>query len=351
MKKSFIQLIDKYLLGTATESETQLVETYMNRLEANDNAVRFSGGEEALKQDMWQHIQAQTTQQENFPIKKIWYQTNAFRITAIAASIVGLIGFAIFFFTNSTVPQQIDQNTTKVEMAPLVRRVVNTTGEDERFQLPDSSWVVLTNRSEVAYTEPFTKRDINLVGKAWFKVAKDTSKPFTVRSGAVSTTALGTEFLVNAFPANNQLTVRLYEGKVVVKAAEKENWRMKKDFYLQPGQEFVYNNNALAKVRSFNSKPAHAANQNEALYTDNPFIPKNAKGSWYMFNNQGLGQVLDQLSFTYDVPIIYNKKDVQNKYFVGRFKKEDSLSVILNYITIVNKLKVFKKENAYYITR
>ncbi len=355
IEKRFLQLIDKYLLGTATKSEKQLLEVYLTRLEANNSIALSENKEEALKQAMWQQIQTQTTHQQEVPLVQVrWYKRKVVRFTVMAACIVGLLGIGlIFFYSHSPSTTSIVQQRNAVDSTQsVVRHVKNITGKEEYLQLPDSSWVVLAGNSEVVYKESFTSsRDITLIGKAYFKVTKDKTKPFTVLSGAVSTTALGTEFLVTAYEKSNPLTVRLYEGKVVVKALEKGDWRMKKDFYLNPGQEFVYSAGALAKLRSFKETHTNGMSKNDDLLTDDPLLPQNAKGSWYMFNNQSLGQVFDQLAFTYNTKIIYNKKDVQNKYFVGRFNKTDSLDIILNYITIVNKLKVAKKENAYYIIK
>src|SRR5581483_4992079 len=144
-------------------------------------------------------------------------------------------------------------------------------------------------------------RNITLVEKALFKVAKDKTKPFMVTSGKITTTALGTMFTVTANNDNTSMVVRLYEGKVVVKALDQHDWRMKKDYFLNPGQEFVYNNQALAIVRSFNNKRTNTKKASDELFADEPIIPQNAGGSWYMFNNQSLGDVFDQLAFTFNV--------------------------------------------------
>ena len=136
----------------------------------------------------------------------------------------------------------------------LVRHETNTTGKEKKLPLPDGSLIVLADKSEVTYEEPFTeKRHITLTGKAWFKVAKDTAHPFTVISGDVATTALGTAFSVTAYKSTDSITIRLYEGKVVVKAASNTVNNLKKGVFLLPGQEFVYDGENV-KVRMFKLK-------------------------------------------------------------------------------------------------
>jgi hypothetical protein len=74
---------------------------------------------------------------------------------------------------------------------------------------------------------------------------------------------------------------------------------------------------------------------------DDPSLPKN-KGSWYMFNNQPLSEVFDQLGSMYNVEITYNKKEIANIYFIGSFEKTDSIGKILSKIAITNNLKITK---------
>ena len=81
-----------------------------------------------------------------------------------------------------------------------------------------------------------------------------------VRSGEISTTALGTEFSVTAFEGTDSIIVRLYEGKVVVKAADRAVSTMKKEVYLLPGQEFVYGGQT-GTIRSFKLKQTAAPEQ------------------------------------------------------------------------------------------
>ena len=75
----------------------------------------------------------------------------------------------------------------------------------------------------------------------------------------------------------------------------------------------------------------------------------NIKGTWHMYNNQPLAQVFDHLSAMYNVMIVYEQKDVQQKYFVGQFKATDSIEMILKLITKANKLKLTREDNTYIV--
>lgn len=269
---------------------------------------------------------------------------------AVAAAVVLFVGWGWAYFLKGDRQQAVVSNTEKKEdsILTIVQREVNTTGKEKRITLADGSVIVLFNSSELTYKKPFTKRDVTLTGKALFSIAKDATRPFTVTSGAIATTALGTEFTVTAYSDQRQLLVRLYNGRVVIKPVEKANSLMKKNVYLSPGQEFVYGPNTTT-VRSFGVNNKGRVNKENIAAEDKPSLPVNTKGTWHMYNNQPLAQVLDHLSSMYNVMIVYEQKDVQLKYFVGQFKTTDSIEVILKLITKANKLKLTREDNIYII--
>src|SRR6186713_667374 len=63
--------------------------------------------------------------------------------------------------------------------------------------LPESSKVRLLPGAHIRYRKDFgnyDKREIEVVGKAWFEVAKNEKMPFVVYCEGINTTALGTSF-------------------------------------------------------------------------------------------------------------------------------------------------------------
>ncbi|MCW3110801.1 MAG: FecR family protein [Segetibacter sp.] len=358
VKERFIELIDKYLSGTANHIEQQLVEEYLARLEENDNTTPVKEqDDQKLKEEMWQQIQLQTKPATAQVVQMPWYKRKGVRSIAVAASVIMVIGLGILLFINNkpnqqTIAVQKDKRTDSSSLF-FVKHEINTTGKEKRISLPDGSSIELADKSEITYRQPFTNsRDISLIGKAWFKVAKDKARPFTVTTGDIATTALGTEFTVTAFKSARHITVRLYEGKVVVKAVDKGNKRMKNDVYLLPGQELIYGGPTV-KVRTFRTNRRAAPEQimNEELSGDNPSIPENTNASYFMFNNQSLAKVLDDLAALYQVKIVYYKKDLKNIYFTGKYNRADSLEPILKRIGTLNNLTITKKDNAFIISK
>ncbi len=279
--------------------------------------------------------------------------------TAVAASIIVVIALGWRLAKNNVTiekPLAVKVNSGKPSPVPFVQYQYNTTDEVKQLVLQDGSEVLLYGKSRISFFKPFisNNRNITLVGKADFKVAKDKTKPFTVFSGDISTTALGTQFTVTAIERDKNIVVRLYEGKVVVKSASSAKRNLKRSFYLLPGQELVYDNkNLTVKVRTFRKEdnPVVKNNKRESFPIDNPSVPKLGRGSWYMFNNQPLEQVFNQLEGMFNVDIVYTRKDISKIYFIGTFNTSDSLDGILKQISVLNNLKVTKKNNKFIITK
>jgi transmembrane sensor len=383
----FNDLLVKYLVSNLTEEETTLVEDWINQSEENRKHVdklkqvwKLTAVSRTLEQvnvdHEWIHFKETIAQKEvaaaAIPLQEPYNSEPAYEEmpgnrssgrrllirVAIAASVLLAIGLGWQALFNNKQPAIIAQEEQKtIDISPaLLRHEVNTTGSTKTFLLQDGSRIVLWDKSEVSFPEPFTgnKRDIILKGKADFKVAKDSTKPFTVYSGDIATTVLGTTFTVSAYDYASLMTVRLYEGKVLVKSYDSVQGRMKYEYVLKPGQEFVFDKKeSTAIVRRFNGGHSLKKEEEEILYepsADEP-VATGRKGSWFMFNNQSLAQVFEQLENMYQVKIRYSKRDVQSMYFIGRFKTSDSVETILKQIAVLNNLTVTKADSTFTISK
>ena len=99
---------------------------------------------------------------------------------------------------------------------PIIVVKSTAPGQKHTFRLPDGTQVRLNADSELRYSAAGDDgpREILLAGEAFFKVAHDAQRPFTVTAQGVSTTALGTSFNVQAY--DTAVTVALVTGKVRV---------------------------------------------------------------------------------------------------------------------------------------
>ena len=373
MSDQFEELINRHLRGELTEEEAKMLGTLLkqpekqlylaSRIDQDFSVSPMTNAEadEQTGQIIFSAIKQKILEEKAFSRikvteeeaggKLVWMnRKKLYRITAIAATIT-IVLFAVIFW-NKNKNESIGQRDTIVEIKPTEQRRFNNTGKEQRIEMTDGSLVVLADKSEIVYREPFrNNRNIQLTGKAYFKVFKDSSSAFTVISGDISTTALGTEFTVTTFKDTRQVVVRLYEGRVVVRPLDKLNKNMKKDIYLLPGQEFIYGKENAARNRSYRKGALPEQSLNEEKFLDDPTIPDSYKGAWYMFNNQLLSQTLDQLAVLYNTKIIYNKEDVKNVYFTGKYERTDSVATILQRIGTINNLKISKNDTAFIITK
>lgn len=99
------------------------------------------------------------------------------------------------------------------EAAPVA--FATMVGEQRRVALEDGSSVTLNTASEISVNYTKGRRSLTLVkGQATFEVAKDPSRPFVVRVGQGTVTALGTVF--DVYKHHDRVTVTLLEGRVAV---------------------------------------------------------------------------------------------------------------------------------------
>jgi transmembrane sensor len=91
-------------------------------------------------------------------------------------------------------------------------------GESRRVMLADGSEVELNTRSRVRIRMRADAREVLIKqGEAFFRVAKDPTRPFRVLSDTAVVRALGTEF--NVYRQPGQTTVTVIEGRIAVMAS------------------------------------------------------------------------------------------------------------------------------------
>jgi Fe2+-dicitrate sensor, membrane component len=257
---------------------------------------------------------------------------------AAAASVLLFIMAGWLWWNNRETPAA--PRVVKTITPPSVTwKMHNTSASTKYYVLPDGSQARLATGAELSWQQPFAdaRRAFYMKGTAQFNVAKDSTRPFVVLAGPLSVTALGTLFTIEE--KTRTTAVRLYEGKLLVEYFSKK-------VYLLPGQELVFD-------RAWQTTRIHrlVKDKNKELPVEDIPLPEALPGNWYMFNNQSLGEVLESLKAIYEVDIVYNPKDVQKLYFIGKFNKSDSIETILKQIATLNHLTVVKEPNRFIISK
>lgn len=147
-------------------------------------------------------------------------------------------------------------------------------GRQQTQVLADGSRMILNGDSKARVALARRERDVRLErGEAFFKVAHDPSRPFTVRAREASVTALGTAFNVNRLADATEVTVR--EGKVRVVAAA------------TPGRPVVVVAGESVRV---------SARGIEGRLRFNPAVADDWRSGWIELNNGRLGDLVTELN-------------------------------------------------------
>lgn len=212
------ELLAKYILGEANTKEGQRVEEWLGESEDHQREFRqlkrrIELGSKRYKYGVFAPRQA--IQKVKFPAKKHYL-----RILPVAASIIVLIFGVLWFWNKSSLQETV---------------LLSRTGETKVFYLPDSSRVMLSGDSRLAYNAQFgkTNRELSLRGEAFFQVKRDTSKPFIVETSLIQVEVLGTSFQVIA--QKLQAEVAVEKGRVKVTTQDK-----KQESILETGMSVKY---------------------------------------------------------------------------------------------------------------
>lgn len=342
------ELLDRFLKGVCTEEEAAAVEAYfqehpedislLDEYEAADAETPLPGD---YREKMLAVIDEATAIKEKgrIGVMRAW-------VGAAAAAVILLV--AGWWLVAKSVKRADEAGGVQLAAVWVGRH--NADDKKIRLTLPDSSEATLSPGATIRYRKDFGqygKREVKVEGQAAFAVVRDDQQPFIVYSDRISTTVLGTVFEVTAEKDSDQIKVKLLAGKVMVSYDPLAGDSLRR-YVLVPGQEFIFAKaDRSIVIREFRShgggyathRVTHVAGQPDSL------------ANWYMFNNQTLSDVFDQLSLLYNVDIQYSREDLRNDYFIGKLEMKDSLSKIMRDIALLNHLTVRITNGVYVVKR
>ncbi|MDI3321283.1 FecR family protein [Pinibacter soli] len=344
-------MIDRFLKGQCSKDEAAEVLRHFERYpdsvfehldekEWNDfKAQQSLSGEQSAK--MWDAVQNKSRKSPSI----IYYLRKPAAAAAIVIAIAGS-----WFLLSKQKGSVIQTGTKNIQQEIALKTTSNSSAKEMLVVLSDSTVVELMPGSSISYYDAFSsdKRDIELSGGASFSVAKDSHRPFTVHSDDIATTVLGTRFSVKSFAGEDNIRVSLFEGKVVVKPSATAPKSEMKDVYMAPGDILLYSKNN--RVATLKHKPGYLL-PNVLAVKPHHGSQTMQGNNWYMFNNQSLAEVFDQLEILYNQRIVYSNADIKGITFIGKLDNTDSLDNILSSIGLINNLKIEKRANGYLIKK
>jgi ferric-dicitrate binding protein FerR (iron transport regulator) len=331
-EKIDIQVLMRYLEGTGSYEDTCKVKEWFSDATASDDelykkSLQFWDGI-SLEPNIIEYNETNTLDQIHHKIKieevVFLNKSNIFKaITRYAAIFILAFSFSgiLFFYAGKNRVTKPKQSFSEL-IVPLGSRV--------QFSLPDGTAVTLNAGSKLKYDNRFgiTERVVHLEGEGYFKVAKDASKPFTVKTQYLNVFALGTEFDVKAYPDDKTIETTLVEGSIEIKSiTDKKNAEV---HVLKPNQKLTFfkkDSTIVDETTPINEK---TENKNQPVHEQKLVsIPRlvtedvniepviSWKENRWIFEKQSLSQIAVDLERKFDVQIKFESDRLKAFRFTG----------------------------------
>ena len=204
---------------------------------------------------------------------------------------------------NNKVFYTLPEDSLCTQESPIFNTLQIPRGGEYFLTLADGTEVWLNAETEIRYPVQFTgnKRVVYLDGEAYFTVAPDKKKPFTVVSTHASVSVLGTQFNFRAYPDEQDVQTTLVSGSVIMQSE-----KYKQQVKLVPGEQGVLEVNTY-------------------LYTA-------WKDGRFAFRDARLEDLFNILARWYDLSVFYQSPEAKDIRFTGDLNKTDDFKSILKII-------------------
>lgn len=215
--------------------------------------------------------------------------------------------------TNNKVSYILPEDSLCTQGSPIFNTLQIPRGGEYFLTLADGIEVWLNAETEIRYPVQFTgdKRVVYLDGEAYFTVAPDKNKPFTVVSTHASVSVLGTQFNFRAYPDERDVQTTLVSGSVIMQSE-----KYKQQIKLVPGEQGVLEKNSAKLMKQ---------EVNTYLYTA-------WKDGRFAFRDARLEDLFNILARWYDLSVFYQSPEAKDIRFTGDLNKTDDFKSILKII-------------------
>jgi len=332
-KRELEKLIQKYSSGQLTDLERGHLTKWLQELDVTKgDSFELEGASRQMKEKIDARLLSTET------TVKIQHPSWLF-LCKIAAFVLFCFSFSWFLLEgNSTGESEQKGSVSVAKSLPKSIKKTCTVVQDSMILLEDGSKVRLLANSTMSWPQPFPKeqRAIQLQGKAFFEVAHDKTRPFTVLASNILTTALGTSFWVTQDTKNAKPRVRLITGRVSIKERGKDG-KERLLAYLTPGQTW--------KERPVDLKKEQLSAAEKPVEMAVPIA--------LVFHHRPLTEVLPAIASFYQTTIVFTADEVSGLSLYGTYTHENDVAQILQTICLANdlELKFNSETNTYTIVK
>ena len=209
----------------------------------------------------------------------------------------------------------------------LYNTISTPKGGQYQVLLSDGSKVWLNAASSLKFPATFTgkERKVELLGEAYFEVAKNDNMPFKVEADGMEVEVLGTHFNINSYDDESTVRTTLLEGSVKINGAKSKS-------FLKPGQQ--------AKLeRDGDIKIVNNADVDQAVAW---------KEGRFQFNRADIHEVMRQIARWYNVSIEY--KGIVSSHFGGTISRDVNLSQVLEMLQLTGEVKFHVEDKKVVVT-
>ena len=195
--------------------------------------------------------------------------------------------------------------------------------------LSDGTRVWLNSETSIQYPVVFgtKERRVFIQGEAYFEVAKDAKKPFTVQFMSSSVTVLGTSFNIRAYPEEKRSQTTLAEGSVRI-------YSPGSSMLLKPGEQ------AEVSALSGEMVKQEVEVKNFTSWKDGRFV----------FEQQPLEDIMRTLERWYDIRVIFKDEGAKRISLSGNLKRYGDFSQVMKMLQMTGDVRFELHGNDVYIT-
>lgn len=182
------------------------------------------------------------------------------------------------------------------------------------FELVDGSKITLEPQSELRYGNEFgdKKREVFLIGEAFFEVKKDSQRPFLIYTGKFVTKVIGTSFRIKAYEQDNNISVSVRTGKVTVyRQNSKSEIRrsLSTEIVLIPNQKAVFEKDQELIIKTLVETPVS--------------ISETSQNTSLAFEETKISDVFSRLEGIYGIKIDFDKEAFSKCSVTAHFNNEN----------------------------
>lgn len=238
---------------------------------------------------------------KNVDFNQLSYSTDSVRVELNDGKLIKNIKSTERSLTNLEEIASDQQEDTPVLSPKVFNSITTPAGERVAMLLSDGTRVYLTSNSYLRYPSRFDvdKREVTLVGRAYFEVKKSTV-PFVVNTSDMNIEVLGTSFDVESRNTGIRSSVILVEGSVKVSAQGKSQ------IIFPDEQASLHRSSKELSITSVDSRMM-------TMWKDGVLI----------VHGQTFDELVESLASWYGVKIVDKSNVSKSERFNGRFDRED----------------------------